>query len=265
MADSRHRVFHVHWNEQEAKERAASFRAPGFALEGATLNHPAGKPTWRALRADPPAVFLIDLSRLPAHGRAVAIVLRENGKTRYVPIVFVDGDPVKVKKIRSEVPDAIYCEWSGLEQALRAAISTPPPLLPKGAPRREHKPLAQKLGLVPKLRVWLLDAPEGFVESLKEAPKDIRFETRRRGEHDLAIVFVARAAELAPAFDLAIERLTDRGAVWVAWPKKSAGAKTDVTIAAIGHAAKARGFSGYKICAFDAAWAGVRLARKRAK
>lgn len=257
------RVFYVHWQEAEARARVATTRVAGFTLEWATLNHPAGKPTWKALRANPPHAVLIDLARLPAHGRAVAIVLRENGKTRYVPIVFVGGDPAKVARIRKEVPDAIYCEWDGLEQALRTAVTTPPPLLPKGAERVKHKPLAKKLGLAEDMRVWLDRAPEGFVDSLSNVPKGVSWETRARGAHELAIVFVERAVEIGDALERAVSRLGERGAVWLAWPKKSAGSKTDITMVAIGLAAKARGLSGYKICSFDEKWAGVRLGRRR--
>jgi hypothetical protein len=257
------RVFYVHWNEAEARARVNDTRVAGFALEWATLNHPEGKPTWKSLRTNPPAVFLIDLARLPAHGRAVAVVLRENNKTRFVPIVFVGGDRAKVAKIRTEVPDAIYCEWGDIENALSKAITTPPPLLPRGAERVKHKPLAAKLGLTEDMRVWLDGAPEAFVENLRGVPKGVTFKATRSGRHDLAIVFVEWAGELGSALDRALARLTDRGAVWVAWPKKSGGARTDMTPTAIGVAAKPRALSGYKICGFDERWAGVRLGRKR--
>jgi len=263
MIRASNRVFYVHWNESEARARVENTRIAGFVLEWATLMHPAGKPHWKALRADPPAVFLIDLMRLPAQGRSVAVVLRENNKTRYVPIVFVGGDRAKVMKIRTEVPDAIFCEWDRVDDALRSAITTPPPLLPRGATRVKHRPLAKKLGLAADMRVWLDNAPDGFVDSLVGVPKGVKWENRGRGEHDLAIVFVSRAIDLCDALDRALERLIERGAVWVAWPKKSAGSKTDVSTTTIGPPAKARGLSGFKICAFDAKWAGVRLGRRR--
>ena len=56
----------------------------------------------RSLRESPPHALVIDLARLPSRGRHMAMWIRSQESIRSLPIVFVDGDPEKVEKIRAE-------------------------------------------------------------------------------------------------------------------------------------------------------------------
>src|SRR5262249_15793745 len=62
----------------------------------------------RQMRQSPPEAFVIDLTRLPSHGREVAVFLRGQKATREIPIVFSGGAPEKVASIRDMLPDATY-------------------------------------------------------------------------------------------------------------------------------------------------------------
>ena len=98
-------VLLVHWNEAETRERAQRLRDAGFKVAGivhAQLNPASFKSLWKS----PPDACVIDLSRLPSHGREVSLGLRERKATRGVPIVFLDGEAEKVERIRSVIPDA---------------------------------------------------------------------------------------------------------------------------------------------------------------
>ncbi len=55
--------------------------------------------------------LVIDLSRMPSHGREVAVYLRGTKSTRHIPLVFVDGGEEKVAKIRELMPDAEMGAW----------------------------------------------------------------------------------------------------------------------------------------------------------
>lgn len=123
-------------------ERAARLEAEGYEVDGEVPGTSIGV---RQLREDPPAAFVIDLGRLPSHGREVAHSLRQSKPLRRIPIVFVGGAEAKVAPIRAELPDAAYAEWEGIGAALRAAIASPPadPVVPgfdsdprSGRPRR---------------------------------------------------------------------------------------------------------------------------------
>src|SRR5512145_2140204 len=116
------RVFLFHWNDVEARERAARLAGIGHQAVIPLLRSGADLKT---IAADPPDAFVIDLSRLPAHGREVAASLRERKATRHVPLVFVDGAPEKVARVRALLPDAIYTDWGRIRGALRAALRRP--------------------------------------------------------------------------------------------------------------------------------------------
>ncbi len=98
------RIVLIHWNASEAENRAGRLRPGGYHVVPLA---PQGASALRELRSNPPDVFVIDLSRLPSQGRAVATLLRQQKETRQIPIVFVDGAPEKVARIRETLPDAV--------------------------------------------------------------------------------------------------------------------------------------------------------------
>lgn len=97
------RVWVIHWNRAEAKEKAALLRAAGYRVD----RSPVIPSTLRRLRENPPEAVVIDLSRLPSHGRDVGLAIRHYKTARGLPIVFVDGDRAKVDPIEKLLPDAI--------------------------------------------------------------------------------------------------------------------------------------------------------------
>lgn len=63
------RILLVHWNESEAAERARKIAKHGHKV--LTLWN-SEKPNLSEIRSSPPDLFVIDLSRLPSHGREMA-------------------------------------------------------------------------------------------------------------------------------------------------------------------------------------------------
>jgi CheY-like chemotaxis protein len=246
----------IHWKPEEAAARLEALSAVGF---DAVLLTPDGMPALRALRDNPPDVFVIDLSRLPSHGREIAAALRRQKATRHTPIVFAGGAPVKVEKVRRLLPDAVYTEWDGIRGALARALNNPParPAAPAAMAGYSGTPLPKKLGIKPGMTVLLLGAPEGFEESLGEGA---RF-TRRAADAGLALLFATSRAELEARF-AAASRSCD--SIWMIWPKKTSGVKGDLTQAAVREFGLALGWVDYKVCAVNATWSGLKFARRKA-
>jgi CheY-like chemotaxis protein len=130
VARSRPIVRLVHWKAEEVAERARRLEAAGFAVDGEVPGTSIGI---KALREDPPDAFVIDLGRLPSHGREVARALRQAKGLRQIPIVFVDGAEAKVARAREEFPDAGFAAWDAVAEAVAAAIAAPPtdPVVPR--------------------------------------------------------------------------------------------------------------------------------------
>jgi hypothetical protein len=89
----------------------------------------------------------------------------------------------------------------------------------------------------------------------------VRRDLKRRP--DLALFFVTGRRALEGCFPRLVSVLEGRGAVWVAWPKKASGVPSDLTEDVIRHRAVAGGLVDIKVCAIDATWSGLRLAKRR--
>src|SRR4051794_4053861 len=122
------RVLLIHWKPEAATPHVADLRDAGFDVAALAPNGTAGLKG----AAEFAKAIVIDLSRLPMQGRAVAIEFRKRAATRRVPIVFVGGAPDKVDTVRELLPDATYAEWSGAVEAIRRAVASAPdaPVVP---------------------------------------------------------------------------------------------------------------------------------------
>jgi CheY-like chemotaxis protein len=257
------RVVLIHWNRAEAEDRCARLQRAGY--EATPFSDSEGDGL-RAIRDCPPDAFVIDLSRVPSHGRAVATWLRQQKATRGVPIVFVAGDPEKVARVRELLPDAMYAEWSGIRGALRRAVRRPPagPVVPGTMESYSGRPLPGRLGIRAGSSVVLLGAPEDLEQKMGPLPENVRLRRQTRGRPQLVLLFAKSRAELERRFPAAARALAEGGGVWIAWPKKSSAVRTDLNQSVVRAFGLNAGFVDYKICAIDETWSGLLFARRRA-
>lgn len=251
-----HRVRLIHWHAGEAAERAERLRAAGYEADAAVPDGPAAL---RALRDDPPDAVVIDLGRLPSHGREVGVSLRVTKATRSLPLVFVDGDPTKVARVREVLPDAVFTSWDEIGASLERAIAAPPPepVAPKSVfAAYEGVPLARKLGIGTGMVVGLVDAPAGFaVEGL---PDGATLRDAAGGGCDLVLWF-ATTRKAVERDIVAMSRLARAGDLWVVWPKRSSGLESDLTQPVVRKAGLDRGLVDYKVVSVDEIWTGFRF------
>lgn len=125
-------------------------------------------------------------------------------------------------------------------------------------------PLATKLGLRPSSRVLLLDAPPEFMSLVDPLPQGVRFERAAGPGVDIAHLFVTRREVLARRLSALRRQLRPDAALWVSWPKKSAGVPSTVTEDTIRELALPLGFVDIKVCAVSNVWSGLKLVLRRA-
>jgi hypothetical protein len=252
----------VCWDPDTARQHARDLKKSGFTVDASVLNTSG---LIGQFRDNPPAAVLIDLDRLPSHGRAVAVMLRGAKSTCHLPIVFAGGQDDKVVRARQQIPDATFTDWAAVASAVKKAIKNRPgPATPAKSYMQHYagSSLVQKLGFKPNMCTALLGAPDGFEEQLGEVPKGVEFETKLSSRTKMAIWFVRSLRELAETEFLSA-RLPDGASVWIVYPKQTSRFKVDFTqndVRAIGLAA---GLVDYKICAVDSDWTGLKFARKR--
>jgi CheY-like chemotaxis protein len=263
------RILLFHWNAAEAAERAAWLREAGYAAEAHAGNGSAE--ALREIRANPPDAFVVDLRRIPSHGRAVAAWLRETKATRYLPIVFVEGDAEKTEGVRALFPDADFTDWDRMRSTLRGALRSTRGRTPstRSEPARpgvfagySGTPLPKKLGLKSGVTLMLLDAPIGFERVLGDLPSDTRIIRQARGDADVILLFAKSMARLTRRFPTAAKRLVKGGRLWLVWPKKSSGVSSDLSERSVRAFGLASGFVDYKISAIDPTWSGLCFARR---
>jgi hypothetical protein len=119
--------------------------------------------------------------------------------------------------------------------------------------------LPDKLGIKPGSRVAVVGAPPGF--DLDPLPPDVDI-GRVRPDLDLVMFFTTKRADLEKRWAKLTAALTTSGALWVAWPKKSAartlGIETDMTEDVVREVALPTGWVDIKVCAVDDTWSGLK-------
>ncbi|MEZ5980445.1 MAG: hypothetical protein R3F34_19835 [Planctomycetota bacterium] len=262
MARPRPLAYLVHWNEAETPERLAKLEAAGYRARGG----PVGPAELRALRADPPDVLVVDLTRLPSHGRDVAMAWRTSKATRHVPIAFLEGEPAKVERVRAALPDAEYGTWRAVKGTLAKALTRrgEAVLVPKDVlAGYSGTPLPKKLGVKEGALVRLLDAPKDAESILGELPAGVRTSRRATVDApDVVLWFVTKASKLRSGM-AAARRSTGDGLLWICWPKKASGVATDVSEPLVREIGLASGMVDSKIAAIDAVWSGLRFTERR--
>lgn len=249
----------IHWKEGEAQPLLKACRAAGFDVE---YDEGDGGIITRAIRTKPPDVLVIDLSRLPSHGREVAIWLRNTKGTRNIPIVFANGDPEKVEGVRQRLPDATYSETAKIAAALKRLVksapkrdlATPAPMME----RSREKSAAEKLGIAAGATVAIVEPPRDFPNLLGTLPAGVEF---AEDDAPLTLWFVHDRESL---FNNLREIRTAAGhtKLWLLWRK---GAKGEaLTQNALREITREVGLVDYKICAVDARWSAMLFARKKA-
>lgn len=256
------RVRLIHWNAGEAQDRIAALGAAGYEVAYEPLQD---QTTMRRIRAGKPQAIVIDLSRMPAQGRDLAIWLRQQKPTRHLPLVFLGGEPEKVKKIKGLLPDAVYSDWSRYRSALQRAIAEPldNPVVPESMfAGYSGTPLPKKLGIKPGSVVALVGAPPDFDSTLGPLPEGAKLRPSGRGKRDLTVCFVRSCRDLDRRLE-GLVKVSEQGHVWVVWPKKASSMKTDLTQTYVRQTGLDAGLVDFKICAVDETWSGLCFALRR--
>ncbi len=253
----------VSWNPQGAAERARELEKAGFEV------HAGPAPTKQLathFRDLAPAAIVIDLDKLPSHGRAVAVVLRTTKSTRHFPMVFAGGEPEKVERARHDMPDACFTDWKNAARAIKRYISAAPlaPIQPPAyMDQFAGSSTVKKLGFKAGMKIAMIAAPEGFEEQLGELPENLEMGDRLARQIQLALWFVRSRHELESEIDFMSARLPESCSIWIIHPKQTSRLKADFNQNHVRNVALAAGLVDYKVCSVDADWSGLKFARKK--
>lgn len=119
-------------------------------------------------------------------------------------------------------------------------------------------PLYKKLGIKAGDRAWFSGTPDGYEAELQKAG-EFHLAPNIVANLDFAHVFTASRAELACNFPKLKSALKPAGMVWISWPKKSSGVKTDLDENTVRELGLNTGLVDVKVCAVDDVWSGLKF------
>jgi hypothetical protein len=125
----------------------------------------------------------------------------------------------------------------------------------------EHplKSLAQKLGLRPGYRIFVLNSPRDYRILLGELPENAVLVDELRGPFDLIPLFVEERKELEKDFPALKRELSKSGGLWVSWPKRSSKIETDLNENVVRDIGLVNGLVDVKIASIDENWSGLKF------
>ena len=255
------RIRVIHWKPSEISSKVEQLGEFGFQVEC----EPLTARVLKEIRKSPPDAILIDLSRLPSQGRDIAINFRINGSTRYVPILFIGGDDKKVAGIRQILPDAAYTNWDSIKNSLEQALESPieDPVIPDSIMAGySGTPLPKKLGIKSGTVVGLINAPEGFEDTLGDLPDRVTLVHEISQACDVTLWFNRSVVEYRKNV-AQYGAIAGGGRLWILWPKKASGVESDLNQKVVREVGLESGLVDYKVAKIDQTWSGLCFTKRK--
>ena len=120
------------------------------------------------------------------------------------------------------------------------------------------KPLIDKLGIRPGMKLAILGAPKGYKTLLGELPAFVQMAERGRG-FDIVQYFVTSSGKLNFRLPILARMIKPDGMIWISWPKKSSRVETDLTEDVVRRLAIDHELVDIKVVAIDETWSGLKL------
>jgi hypothetical protein len=120
-------------------------------------------------------------------------------------------------------------------------------------------PLVQKLGIKSGFEIALLNAPEGYDDTLGPLPDGVIVHSTLEAPLDLIQFFSKEQAVLRAEFPVLKQSLKPDGALWISWPKKSAKVPTDLDENVLREIGLSQGLVDVKVCAVDEVWSALKF------
>jgi len=124
------------------------------------------------------------------------------------------------------------------------------------------KSLVDKLGIKPRTRIAILNAPRGYRKTLGKLPPGVTVTATASGSLPFIHFFTPSRDILEAQLSALLRALAPAGTLWISWPKKSSGVETDITEDVVRAVALPTGLVDVKVAAIDGVWSGLKLVRR---
>ncbi|MBF3375683.1 DUF3052 family protein [Leptospira borgpetersenii] len=125
------------------------------------------------------------------------------------------------------------------------------------------KSLGDKLGLKAGMKVFFEDLPEDVRKELKDHLTDVESFKILKDSLDYLHVFVKESGKLRKRFPKLVEHLSEKGMIWISWPKGSSKVSTDINENIVRNIGLKLGIVDVKVCAVSDIWSGLKFYRRK--
>ena len=119
--------------------------------------------------------------------------------------------------------------------------------------------LVKKLRVKTGQRLLVLNAPEGYIESLGDLPEGVEVSEQAEGKFDFVQLFVRDSAELDDLRARAMDAVTYDGLLWISYSKRSAKVETDLTRDVLWKLMDGTGLRPVSQISIDEVWSALRF------
>lgn len=121
-----------------------------------------------------------------------------------------------------------------------------------------ESPLPKKLLLKPKMQARFVNTPAGFWQTFGTLPKGVALQSGGLDTCDWVLVFAKTRKELLNFGPDALLSVKPGGTFWAAYPKKTSGQQTDLTMKQGWEPVTEAGYETMSTAAIDDVWTAVR-------
>ncbi len=121
-----------------------------------------------------------------------------------------------------------------------------------------NRTLAEKLGIRTTTTCLIINAPDGYISSLNIEIKQL-YTSYSHEEVEMIQFFTSSKEELIREIPRLLKHMSQDGMLWISWPKKASGVKTDLDeniIRAIGLSSRV---VDVKVIAIDEIWSALKF------
>ena len=118
------------------------------------------------------------------------------------------------------------------------------------------KSLRDKLGLTDDMSTLFIHAPGSYMDEIGARQRHYQDES---ADIDFIHAFYDEKLRLESGISMLIDALSDHGILWVSWPKKASGVKTDITEQDLRDIILPLGLVDTKVCAIDDTWSALKF------
>ncbi len=118
-------------------------------------------------------------------------------------------------------------------------------------------PLARKIGVKSGHRILLAHRPGGW--EIPDLPEGVT----EGAPPDVTVAFYREYADLAAEAHGLVEALADTAMPWIAWPRRAAGHRSDITENSLRDLFLSLGVVDVKVAALDEDWSGLKFVWRR--